>query len=74
MLNMGGASSQSSLHVDTADYQLGVAMVLGASMISGLSSALTQRALVGMWYNCQPRRYKIELTPLYLCSKVVVDM
>ena len=36
---------------NAADYQLGVLMVLGASMLSGLSTALTQRALT----NALPR-------------------
>lgn len=35
------------MDITDKNYQLGVAMVIGASMLSGFSSALTQRALVG---------------------------
>ena len=45
VLNMPmGAGSEMKID-NMADYQLGVVMVLGASMLSGFSTALTQRAL-----------------------------
>ena len=57
-----GASSFADLAGSGKDYQLGVSIVLGASMLSGLSSALTQRALVGH----KPRH------PLFFSSELAV--
>lgn len=51
LLNMPMGAGASLKIESTADYQLGVSMVLGASMLSGLSAALTQRALT----NASPR-------------------
>lgn len=47
ILNMGGGTSASLSASASSNYQLGVLAVLGASFISGLSAALSQRALVG---------------------------
>lgn len=49
ILNTGGevAANTVDLSLDSANYRLGLMMVLGASMLSGLSAALTQKALVG---------------------------
>lgn len=48
MLNVGGASSGASAVLqDASGYSVGLSMVAAASMLSGLSSALTQKALVG---------------------------
>lgn len=49
LLNLPTTSSASAATAVSVseNYHLGVLMVAGASMISGLSAALTQRALVG---------------------------
>jgi UDP-sugar transporter A1/2/3 len=55
ILNMGGSSpatSAAGAAISQADYNFGLAAVIGASMLSGLSAALTQKALVGARYAC----------------------
>ena len=48
----GAATSTTTINDDqfqmTSSYQIGLIYVAGASMMSGLSAALTQRALVGL--------------------------
>jgi hypothetical protein len=64
LLNMGGGSGGGSLKDSSgADYRLGVIVVSAASVISGLSSALTQRALVGS---------KSVRSPLFLSAELAV--
>lgn len=63
MLNIGGSSSSaSSTLVDHSGYSLGLMMVAIASMLSGLSSALTQKALVG----------KQSRSPVFLSAELAV--
>jgi hypothetical protein len=50
------------MSLDSANYRLGLMMVLGASMLSGLSAALTQKALVGS----KPRH------PLFFSAELAV--
>lgn len=51
-----------NLSLDTANYRMGLIMVLSASMLSGLSAALTQKALVGS----RPRH------PLFFSAELAV--
>jgi hypothetical protein len=62
VLNSGAGSGTSAVGFDAANYHLGVLMVMGASMLSGLSAALTQRALVG----AKPRH------PLFFSAELAV--
>jgi hypothetical protein len=59
----GGSSSGGSSGNSAADYRLGVIVVSAASVISGLSSALTQRALVGS---------KSVRSPLFLSAELAI--
>lgn len=62
-MNTGAAVNSSiDLSLDKANYRVGLMMVLGASMLSGLSAALTQRALVGS----KPRH------PLFFSAELAV--
>jgi hypothetical protein len=63
ILNTGGEIvSTVNMSLDSANYRLGLMMVLGASMLSGLSAALTQKALVGS----KPRH------PLFFSAELAV--
>lgn len=61
-LNAKGLSGSAGVDLADKSYSLGVAVVLGASMLSGLSSALTQRVLV----SAKPRH------PLFFSAELAV--
>lgn len=62
ILNSDAGAAITGGNVDLANYHFGIMMVCGASMISGLSAALTQRALVGS----RPRH------PLFFSAELAV--
>ena len=62
ILNSDAGAAAAGGRADLASYHFGIMMVCGASMISGLSAALTQRALVG----ARPRH------PLFFSAELAV--
>ena len=62
ILNSDAGAAAAGGGSDLASYHFGIMMVCGASMISGLSAALTQRALVG----ARPRH------PLFFSAELAV--